>query len=178
MSWQNKLKGNNPGWGARPGKPAPPSGDQSPGAYSGYRDAFTMALKGTPKCTVYDIDILIECDSQLRSIFEYKRYNKVYQNKILVPYAQYICLKKMSMRLGVPAWLTVEQGQGRGPGSGEGSSFWVVRIDPSEYPADRPGEDMPGKKGLFAPWSPDEGAVLSWDDWADFLKEVAAGGFQ
>ncbi len=150
MSWQNKLKGNNPGRGVRPTKSAPPSGDQSPGAYLGYRDAFTMALKGTPKCTVYDLDILIECDSKLRGIFEYKRYKKTY-TKILVPYAQYICLKKMSQRLDVPAWLVVEQGQGTGPGSGMGSSFWVVRIDSSEYPADRPAEDMPGKKGLYAP---------------------------
>ncbi len=177
-SWKDKLRGDNHGRGGLPAKSAPPSGDQSPGAYSGYRDAFTMALKGTPKCTVYDIDICIECDSQLQSIFEYKRYGKAYQNKILIPYAQYVVLKKMSQRLNVPAWLTVEQGQGTGPGSGKGSSFWVVEIDPSEYPADRPGCDMPNKKGLFAPWSPDEGAVMSWDDWTDFLKEVAAGGFR
>lgn len=172
MSWKNKLSGQN-GRGGLPAKDDP-SADRSPGAYLGYRSAFTAALRGIEKCSVYDIDVVIEQNSMLRSLFEYKRYEKTY-SQVLMPYNQYVVMKKWAARLEIPAYLVVEQGRGKGPGSGEGSSFWVVEFNPAERPADRPGVEMKGSKGLFAPWSAEEGAVLSAEDFTEFCQWIARG---
>lgn len=173
MSWKTKLAGQASGGGYR-GK-VDPSADRTPGAYTGYRTLFTSALRGIEKCTFFDIDGCLEVSSQLRSIFEYKRYDQVYQ-EIMIPYPQYVSLKKMALRLAVPCYITVEQGRGRGMKSGDGSSVWVVKLNQEEKPADRPGKNMPSMGGgLFAPFNPDEGAVMTPEEFSEFMDWVAKG---
>lgn len=130
---------------------------------SSFVDMIRSARPGT--ASMYDIDMVLEVDSRIVAIFEYKRYQKRYPD-YMIPAFEYIALMKFARLLRVVPYIIVEIVEG-------GQSFHVFKVD--RFAPKR--ELITWKTGRkFAVFPASESEEMDADDLREFITHLAQGG--
>ncbi len=128
-----------------------------------YRRALNDVFKGLPhRISLYDIDLVLEVDSQFRAIFEWKEYQKDY-NALYVPFFEYVALKKVAKVMQVPPYVVVVQG----------GKYHLIEVDRFEDPGRRPRRDLNGRQQ--AVFQTSEGLEFDFEGFKEHMREIATG---
>ena len=131
--------------------------------YGGCRTDLNDVFKGLPhRISLYDVDLVLEVDSQFRAIFEWKEYQKDY-GALYVPFFEYVALKKVGKKMQVPPYVIIHQGE----------KYYVIPVDRFEDPRTRDRQMMNGRQ--HAVFYPSEGLALSLEDFREYMRGIATG---
>lgn len=142
-----------------------PSGDCATCDHN-YRYLFNDLIKPTSplygKLGIYDIDLVVEREGEIKYIVEYKKYKEVF-SKFFIPSFEYVAQKKIGKRLRVPPYIIFDI-----VGKDE---FWLFPIDRFEMRR----EFVKHKGRSFATFSQNEGHQLSKEQLLEALLAATEG---
>lgn len=131
--------------------------------YDGYRQDLNDVFKGLPhRVSFYDVDLVLEVDSEFRAIFEWKEYQKAYDS-LYVPFFEYVALKKVAMKMRVPPYVIIHQGE----------KYHVIPIDRFEDPRRRPRRTMNGRQ--HAAFGLAEAQTYDLERFREYMRSLATG---
>mgnify|MGYP001291828816 FL=1 len=124
-----------------------------------YRATFRALTPDVPNLAVYDIDLVMECNSHIFGLGEWKRSRTEYQ-EYLYPAFEYMGIKKFGKLLRVPPYLMWE--------IVGADKFLIWKID--RFERDREFMTLLGKNGQMAVFSPDDALVVNRAGFAEWLR--------
>jgi len=128
-----------------------------------YRRALNDVFRGLPhRVSLYDIDLVLEVDSQFKAIFEWKEYQREY-SALYVPFFEYVALKKVAKAMQVPPYVVVVQG----------GKYYLIPVDRFEDPRRRDRHMMAGRQ--HAVFLPSEGLELNHAQMVEHMRKIATG---
>lgn len=131
--------------------------------YDGYRRDLNDVFRGLPhRISLYDVDLVLEVDSQFRAIFEWKEYQKDY-NALYVPFFEYVALKKVGMKMQVQPYVIIHQG----------GKYHVIPVDRFEDPGRRLRRNLNGRQ--HAVFDPGEGLTFDLEGFREHMRGIAMG---
>lgn len=131
--------------------------------YGGYRTGLNDVFKGLPhRIALYDVDLVLEVDSDFKAIFEWKEYQKTYE-ALYVPFFEYVALKKVAMKMQVPPYVIIHQGE----------KYHVLPVDRFEDPRRRDRRVWNGRQ--HAVFYPSEGLELNHAQFVEHMRLIATG---
>ncbi len=128
-----------------------------------YRRALNDVFRGLPhRVSLYDVDLVLEVDSQFRAIIEWKEYQKPY-NAFYIPFFEYAGLKKIAKLAHAPLYGIIHQCE----------DYYVIPVDRFEDPRRRDRQMMDGKQQ--AVFYPSEALKLNSEEFRVHMRGIATG---
>jgi len=126
-----------------------------------YRSTFRSLTPDIPKLSVYDIDLVMELESRIFGIGEWKRSRTEYP-EYLYPAFEYMGAKKFGKMLRVAPYLFWE--------IVGADKFLIWKID--RFERDREFKTLSGKGGQMAVFSPDDATIVNKAAFEEWLLTV------
>ena len=132
-----------------------------------YRSSFVNIVRGVRpgSASLYDLDLVLEVDGEIKAIFEYKRFQSRY-TAYHIPAFEYIALKKFGKLLKVTPYVIIETLQG-------GQCFHIFKLDRFEFNRSFATAKTGRKMAVF---DSSEGVELYEEGLKDFITKLAQGG--
>lgn len=129
--------------------------------YGGYRRDLNDVYKGLPhRISLYDIDLVLEVDGQIKAIFEWKEYATAHDT-LSIPFFEYVAMKKISKLLHVSPYIVIHSGD-------------LYHIHPLNRWEDAECRDRITVNGRqHAVFAQNEVITLDFDGFRDYMRGIA-----